>query len=102
MLTDFICEGHFERHLRRSRTRNATRREALLEALATSLGRRVEVSGANAGMHLLVWLRDVAPAASRDVDRPCGPGRSRSLFHYAVLSHSPHNRLDSCWAIPLP
>jgi GntR family transcriptional regulator/MocR family aminotransferase len=62
VLTDFICEGHFERHLRRSRTRNATRREALLDALATSLGRRVEVSGANAGMHLLVWLRDVAPA----------------------------------------
>jgi GntR family transcriptional regulator/MocR family aminotransferase len=62
VLTDFICEGHFERHLRRSRTRNATRREALLNALAASLGRRVEVSGANAGMHLLVWLRDVAPA----------------------------------------
>jgi GntR family transcriptional regulator/MocR family aminotransferase len=62
VLTDFICEGHFERHLRRSRTRNATRREALLDALATSLGRRVEVSGANAGMHLLVWLHDVAPA----------------------------------------
>ena len=60
VLTDFICEGHFERYLRRSRTRNAMRREALLEALAAHLGRRVEVSGANAGMHLLVWLRDLA------------------------------------------
>ena len=61
MLTDFICEGHFERHLRRTRMRNATRRATLLKALATYLGDRVEVSGANAGIHLLVWLRDVSP-----------------------------------------
>ena len=61
VLTDFIHEGHFEHHLRRSRTRNAARRTALLEALSTHLGPRVEVSGANAGVHLLVWLRDIAP-----------------------------------------
>jgi GntR family transcriptional regulator/MocR family aminotransferase len=60
-LTDFIHEGHFEHHLRRSRTRNAARRAALLEALDTYLGARVEVWGANAGVHLLVWLQDVAP-----------------------------------------
>ncbi len=62
VLTDFIHEGHFEHHLRRSRTRNAARRAALLEALETYLGWCVEVSGANAGVHLLVWLRDVAPS----------------------------------------
>jgi len=61
VLTDFMHEGHFEHHLRRSRTRNAARRAVLLEALGTHLGRRVDVSGANAGMHLLVWLQDVAP-----------------------------------------
>jgi GntR family transcriptional regulator / MocR family aminotransferase len=61
VLADFIYEGHFEHHLRRSRTRNAARRATLLEALDTYLGTRVEVSGANAGVHLLVWLRDVAP-----------------------------------------
>jgi GntR family transcriptional regulator/MocR family aminotransferase len=61
VLTDFIHEGHFEHHLRRSRTRNAARRATLLEALETYLGTRVEVSGANAGVHLLVWLQDVAP-----------------------------------------
>jgi GntR family transcriptional regulator / MocR family aminotransferase len=63
VLTDFICEGHFERYLRRSRTRNAIRRETLLEALVEHLGTRVAVSGANAGMHLLVWLHDLAPTA---------------------------------------
>jgi GntR family transcriptional regulator/MocR family aminotransferase len=66
VLTDFIREGHFERHLRRSRTRNAARRTALLEALREHLGERIEVSGANAGMHLLVWLHDVMP---HQVDR---------------------------------
>lgn len=63
VLTDFIREGHFERHLRRSRTRYAVRREALLEALGTFLGPQIDVSGANAGMHLLVWLRHLAPSA---------------------------------------
>ncbi len=61
MLTDFIREGHFERHLRRSRTRNAALRTALLEALDTHLGSRISISGANAGIHLLIWLHDVAP-----------------------------------------
>jgi GntR family transcriptional regulator / MocR family aminotransferase len=61
VLTDFMHEGHFERHLRRSRTRKAAHRAALLDALSTHLGPRVDVSGANAGVHLLIWLRDVAP-----------------------------------------
>jgi len=57
VLTDFIRGGHFERHVRRARVRNAARRAALLEALAKHLGKRVEVVGANAGDHLLAWLR---------------------------------------------
>lgn len=61
VLADFIREGHFERHLRRSRTQNAARRAALLEALATDIGPHAAVSGANAGVHLLVWLPHVSP-----------------------------------------
>lgn len=63
VLSDFITEGHFERHLRRSRTRYAARLTALLEALHESLGHRIEISGANTGMHLLVWLNGMAPEA---------------------------------------
>jgi GntR family transcriptional regulator/MocR family aminotransferase len=59
MLAEFVADGHFERHLRRARTRNASRRKALLDSLEEHLGDRVEVMGANAGVHLLVWLRDV-------------------------------------------
>jgi GntR family transcriptional regulator/MocR family aminotransferase len=62
VLTDFIRDGHFERHLRRARARNAARRTALLDALHRFLGERVEIAGANTGMHVLVWLHTVTPA----------------------------------------
>jgi len=62
VLADFISEGHFERYLRRSRARNAARRVALLEALDEHLGDRVLVSGANAGVHVVIWLRGIDAA----------------------------------------
>ena len=58
-LADFIAEGHFERHLRRSRTRNSARRGALLGALDDHFGARVEVRGANAGVHLIAWIPEL-------------------------------------------
>ena len=58
-LAEFISEGHFERHLRRSRTRNAARRAALLGALDEQFGDRVGIEGANAGIHVIAWLRDM-------------------------------------------
>ena len=56
-MADFIREGHFERHLHRSRARNKILRAALLEAIDLHFGERAEVCGANAGLHVLVWLR---------------------------------------------
>ena len=61
VLAEFVADGHFERHLRRARTRNASRRKALLASLQDHLADRVEIMGANAGVHLVVWLRDVPP-----------------------------------------
>jgi GntR family transcriptional regulator/MocR family aminotransferase len=61
-LADFIREGHFERHVRRSRARNAERRAALLDAIAEYLGDRVEVAGANAGLHVLLWISHLPPS----------------------------------------
>ena len=58
-LADFMREGHFERYLRRSRARVGARRAALLEAIATHFGDRAEVCGADAGLHVVLWLRDV-------------------------------------------
>ena len=55
----FICDGHFERHLRRTCARNGQRRAALVAALDEELGDQVEVLGANAGLHVMLRLRDV-------------------------------------------
>lgn len=52
-LTDFIEEGHFERHLRRTRALYAQRRAALLRYLTETFGDAVRVAGDNAGMHVL-------------------------------------------------
>jgi GntR family transcriptional regulator/MocR family aminotransferase len=55
-LVDFMREGHFERHLHRLRTRNASRPAALLDAIDRYLGKHAQVSGVNAGLHVLTWL----------------------------------------------
>ena len=57
VLTDFIQEGHLERYLRRSRSRNASRRAALLSALRKYFGDSIEISGADAGIHVMVRLK---------------------------------------------
>ncbi len=56
-LADFIAAGHFDRHLRRTTASNAARRRALVEALHEEFRGRAEVCGANAGLHVLMWLK---------------------------------------------
>jgi GntR family transcriptional regulator/MocR family aminotransferase len=56
VLADFIAQGHFVVHLRRSRRRHAARRIALRAAIAQHLGDRVQVFGADAGLHVLLVL----------------------------------------------
>jgi len=56
-LAEFISTGLYERYLRRIRRRNAQRRRVLLEAIAAHLGDRVEITGAGAGAHVVVWPR---------------------------------------------
>lgn len=63
-LADFITEGHFARHIRRSRALYRERRKALVNAIATDLGSRLEIIGAEAGMHLVGLLHpDVSDTA---------------------------------------
>jgi GntR family transcriptional regulator/MocR family aminotransferase len=57
VLADFISTGHFDRHLRRTNASNAARRNALVTAVHKEFRERAEVCGANAGLHLLVWLK---------------------------------------------
>jgi GntR family transcriptional regulator / MocR family aminotransferase len=59
VLARFIREGHFERHVRRARAILAGRRQALLEAVESHLKGEVAVSGTEAGLHLVLWVRGI-------------------------------------------
>ena len=58
-LAELIGNGGYERHVRRVRRRNGQRRAALLAALSAILGDEVTVVGADAGLHVVVWLNRV-------------------------------------------
>ncbi|MUG99428.1 aminotransferase class I/II-fold pyridoxal phosphate-dependent enzyme [Scytonema sp. UIC 10036] len=56
VLTDFIEEGHFERHIRRMRSHYDRNRLVLVQALNDYFGNRATILGENAGIHLMVRL----------------------------------------------
>lgn len=64
-LADLIGSGAYERHVRRVRRRNGERRDALLAALSVTLGDAATVVGADAGLHVVVWLNRI-PKAQED------------------------------------
>ena len=55
-LTDWIAEGHFERHIRRMRQLYDSRRRVLVRALEKHFGNKVTIIGANAGIHMMVRI----------------------------------------------
>ena len=60
MLTDFLSEGHLDRHIRRMRRHYGRRREVLAEALDRHFGAGAQTTGDPAGMHMLVRFDDAA------------------------------------------
>jgi GntR family transcriptional regulator/MocR family aminotransferase len=65
LVAEFLAEGHFARHVRRMRTLYAERQEALLSAARREWSGLLEVSPADAGMHLVAWLPKTA--SDRDI-----------------------------------
>src|ERR1700728_1654616 len=63
VMTDFIREGHFARHIRKMRMLYLERRTALVEGIQSQMSGKLEVIGAEAGMHLVALL----PAGVSDV-----------------------------------
>jgi len=59
-LASFLSDGSYERHVRRIRRKNGARRTALLNALSETLGDSVTITGADAGLHVVIWLNGVA------------------------------------------
>lgn len=56
----FIREGHLERHIHRVRRAHQERRQVLLETLHKELGDAAQVSGTDAGIHVLVRLINIS------------------------------------------
>jgi GntR family transcriptional regulator / MocR family aminotransferase len=83
VLADFISTGHFDRHLRRTNASNAARRNALVAAVRKEFRERAEVCGANAGLHLLVWLKGSRGRMIADVH---GKAEKAGVGLYAVES----------------
>lgn len=60
-LARLLASGVYERHVRRLRRANEHRRAALLAAITRHLGPgRARVSGAAAGLHIVLWLPELA------------------------------------------
>jgi len=87
VLCDFISEGHFARHLRRMREIYAERLSVLLESARDHLAGLLEISGVEAGLQTVGWLREglseqsaAQAAAERSVEvtplRACSFGRA--------------------------
>ncbi|MGA2640344.1 MAG: PLP-dependent aminotransferase family protein [Spirochaetia bacterium] len=70
-LTDFLQEGHFERHLRRMRRLVSARRDVMRGALRKNFGNSLEASDTDVGMHMMVRLT----ATPRRADAPVIEGR---------------------------
>ena len=56
VLTEFIQEGHLARHIRRMRVLYMERRKTLVAALRAQFADRLEILGADAGMHVVALL----------------------------------------------
>jgi GntR family transcriptional regulator/MocR family aminotransferase len=103
-LADLVSSGQFERYLRRAGARNAGRRRVLIASLQKHFGDRIEIAGENTGVHLVVWLNDVAPRElGALIERAAGAGvglysvapffatpqpRAGLLFGYAALTEA--------------
>jgi GntR family transcriptional regulator/MocR family aminotransferase len=83
VVTEFITEGHFERHLRRMRALYAARQAVLLTHAQDHLSEWLDVSPSAAGLHLIGWIRDRSSSAAKIIERAAGVGvELRALSHY--------------------
>ncbi len=62
LVGELMARGAYDRHIRRMQRRYRARRDVLVAALRAHLGAAVDVDGDEAGLHLVVWMRDLLPA----------------------------------------
>jgi len=62
LVGELMARGAYDRHIRRMQRRYRARRDVLVAALRAHLGAAVDVDGDEAGLHVVVWMRDLLPA----------------------------------------
>jgi len=87
-LTDFISEGHLERHIRRMRSLYNQRRQTLVHSLNYHFGERVKILGENAGMHLMIKIHTIF-SDEEIVQRAALAGVGIAAAHPYYLKNSP-------------
>jgi GntR family transcriptional regulator/MocR family aminotransferase len=81
---ELLRAGEFDQHLRRARVRNQSRREALLESLEAHLAEPYEISGENAGIHVVVWFPERSP---RELDSWIASAEKVGVGLYSVAPY---------------
>jgi len=81
-LTDFLNEGHLERHILRMRKLYGRRRAILVEALTVQFGDRVRIGGDEAGMHVFAQFSLRIPETTA-VHRALVAGVQAGRVHWA-------------------
>jgi GntR family transcriptional regulator/MocR family aminotransferase len=81
VLASLITSGAYERHVRRMRRAHERRRAALLDAIARHLPAACRVSGAAAGLHVVLWLPSLRPG---DEAALAAAARGRGVGVYPV------------------
>jgi GntR family transcriptional regulator/MocR family aminotransferase len=81
---ELLRSGEFDQHLRRARVRNQSRREALLAALEAHLAEPYEISGANAGIHVVVWFPG---RSAKEIDAWIGAAQKAGVGLYSVAPY---------------
>ena len=85
-LARFLADGGFERHVARSRNLYKSRRDALLAALRNGpLGPRLTITGAEAGLHILVQVAGSRDEAALIADAACEGVRVYGLSGYYAV-----------------
>jgi GntR family transcriptional regulator/MocR family aminotransferase len=63
VLTDFINQGHLDRHIRRMRNYYEEKRKNFVQALQAAFGQKITILGDNAGINVLIRIQTDIPNA---------------------------------------
>jgi GntR family transcriptional regulator/MocR family aminotransferase len=66
-----MTSGEYDRHLRRTQRTFRARRDALVRALRDRLGGHAVIAGADAGAHVVVWLKKLTAAQLEQLIGAC-------------------------------